>query len=83
MFLSMFYSHFEKKLQNHIISIKINIFETVSKSAQNVKISGGLFCIQLDEHTNYTLYGLKTKTASDYGLVAFVLHSILIFAEQS
>ena len=50
MFLSMFYTHFEKKLQNHIISIKINIFETVLKSARNVKISGGLFRIQLDGH---------------------------------
>ena len=48
MFLSMFYTHFEKKLQNHIISIKINIFETVLKSARNFYVSGGLFCIQLD-----------------------------------
>ena len=48
MFLSIFYAHFEKKSQNHIISIKINIFETVSKSARNFYVSGGLFCIQLD-----------------------------------
>ena len=48
MFLSMFYSNFEKKLQNHAISIKINIFETVSKSARNFYVSDGLFCIQLD-----------------------------------
>ena len=50
MFLSMFYTHFEKKLQNHIISIKINIFETVSKSARNFYVSGGLFCIKLNGH---------------------------------
>ncbi len=48
MFLSMFYTNFEKKLQNHIISIKINVFETVLKSARNFYVSGGLFCIQLD-----------------------------------
>lgn len=50
MFLSIFYAHFEKKSQNHIISIKINIFETVSKSARNFYVSGRLFCIQLDGH---------------------------------
>ena len=50
MFLSMFYTNFEKKLQNHIISIKINIFETVSKSARNFYVSGGLFCIKLNGH---------------------------------
>ena len=50
MFLSMFYTHFEKKSQNHAISIKINIFETVSKSARNFYVSDGLFCIQLDGH---------------------------------
>ena len=45
MFLSIFYANFEKKLQNNAISIKINIFETVLKSARNFYVSGGLFCI--------------------------------------